>query len=79
MELFEDDLEKEKHYSDVLWMGLDRSDDGKVEAEMEAILNEYEQIGSDLGIMINCRSLAYDPSTLTRWMIGEDKAQVKRT
>lgn len=79
MELFEDDLEKERHYSDVLWMGLDGSDDGKVEAETEAILKEYEQIGSDLGIMTNCKSLAYDPSTLTRWMIEEDKAQVKST
>ncbi|XP_068649727.1 phosphatidylinositol-3-phosphatase SAC1 isoform X1 [Aristolochia californica] len=76
-EILQNDPEKEKHYSDVLWMGLDSIDDGKIEAEMQAALKEYDQIGSDLGIVSSCKTLTEDPSRLTRWMIGEEKFHMK--
>ncbi|XP_058089828.1 phosphatidylinositol-3-phosphatase SAC1 isoform X2 [Magnolia sinica] len=75
MEPFKHDPEKEKHYSDALCMGLDGADDALIEAEMEAALKEYDQIGADLGIVPTCKSLAGDPSRLTRWIIGEEKMQ----
>lgn len=77
MEPFQNDTEKEKHYAEVLQMGtIDIVDDPVVEEEMEAALQEYNQIGSDLGIIpTSCKSLAEDPSWLTRWIIGEEKVQ----
>ncbi|XAR57485.1 hypothetical protein NMG60_11025646 [Bertholletia excelsa] len=70
---FQDDAEKEKYYADILQMGMNGClDDMEVEAEMEAALNEYEQIGADLGIVPKtCKFLAEDPSQLTRLIIGE--------
>lgn len=75
MEPFQDDTEKEKHYADVLSMGMiDCMDDAAMEAEMETALKEYEQIGADLGIFPKtCKAFAWDPSQLTRWMIGEER------
>ncbi|KAJ4966160.1 hypothetical protein NE237_018009 [Protea cynaroides] len=77
LELFEYDPEKEKHYSDLLRMGsVGNADDAAVEAEMEAALKEYDQIGADLGIVpTTCKFLAEDPSRLTRWIIGEEKVR----
>ncbi|XP_042491658.1 phosphatidylinositol-3-phosphatase SAC1 isoform X1 [Macadamia integrifolia] len=77
LEPFEHDPEKEKHYSDLLRMGsVDSADDAAVEAEMEAALKEYDQIGADLGIVPStCKYLAEDPSRLTRWIIGEEKVR----
>lgn len=77
MEPFQHDLEREKHYADVVRMNIiDVVDDAAVEAEMEAALKEYHQIGADLGIIpMSCKSFAEDPSQLTRWIIGEEKAQ----
>eukprot|EP00262_Sarcandra_glabra_P009050 TRINITY_DN23035_c0_g1_i1.p1 TRINITY_DN23035_c0_g1~~TRINITY_DN23035_c0_g1_i1.p1 ORF type:complete len:224 (+),score=50.49 TRINITY_DN23035_c0_g1_i1:81-674(+) len=75
MEPFQHDFEKEKHYSDVFNMGLDEAGDSLIEAEMEAALKEYNLIGADLGIVPTCKSLADDPSRLTRWIIGEEKMQ----
>ncbi|KAJ6757892.1 POLYPHOSPHOINOSITIDE PHOSPHATASE [Salix koriyanagi] len=77
MEPFEHDLEKEKHYADVLRMNtIDVVDDSDVEAEMEAALKDYERIGADLGILpMSCKSFATDPSWLTRWIIGEEKVE----
>lgn len=74
-EPFEDDLEKEMHYADILRMNsIDIIDDAAVEAEMEAALKEYSQIGSDLGIIpLSCKSLSEDPSWVTRWIIGDEK------
>lgn len=76
MEPFQDDFEKEKHYSEVLRMNtLDVVDDAAVELEMAATLKEYDQIGADLGIIpMSCRSFG-DPCQLTRWMVGEEKLQ----
>ncbi|XP_010921635.1 phosphatidylinositol-3-phosphatase SAC1 isoform X2 [Elaeis guineensis] len=73
MDPFEHDPEKEKHYADALRMGLDSADDALIEAEMEAALKEYDQIGADLGIASSCKALAEDPNRLTRWIIGEEK------
>uniref|UniRef100_A0A5B7BQR1 Putative phosphoinositide phosphatase SAC1 n=1 Tax=Davidia involucrata TaxID=16924 RepID=A0A5B7BQR1_DAVIN len=77
MEPFQNDPEKEKHYADVLRMGtVNGVDDTVVEAEMEAALKEYDQIGADLGIVPRtCKFMAEDPSQLTRWIIGEDRMQ----
>ncbi|KAJ6693649.1 hypothetical protein OIU85_004429 [Salix viminalis] len=77
MDPFEHDLEKEKHYADVLRMNtIDVVDDSDVEAEMEAALKDYERIGADLGILpMSCKSFATDPSWLTRWIIGEEKVE----
>ncbi|KAF9601445.1 hypothetical protein IFM89_020212 [Coptis chinensis] len=79
IEFFQDDPEKEKHYSDVLCIdGIDGMDDSVIAAEMEAALKEYDQIGADLGIVSStCRYLAEDPSRLTRWIIGEEKMQTR--
>ncbi|XP_020094126.1 phosphoinositide phosphatase SAC1 [Ananas comosus] len=77
MDPFEHDSEKEKHYAEALYVGLDSADyDARVEAEMEAALKEYEIIGSDLGIVPSCKALAEDPTRLTRWIIGEEKVQL---
>lgn len=77
IEPFQNDREREKHYADALHMGtINILDDAAVEAEMEAALKEYDQIGSDLGsIPTACKSFAEDPSWLTRWIIGEEKVQ----
>ncbi|XP_077213252.1 phosphoinositide phosphatase family protein [Tasmannia lanceolata] len=75
MEPFQHDPEQEKHYSDLLCMGLDGVDDAVIKAEMEASLKEYDQIGSNLGIIPTCKSLADDSSRLTRLIIGEEKMQ----
>ncbi|KAK9271414.1 hypothetical protein L1049_027004 [Liquidambar formosana] len=74
MEPFQNDPEREEHYADALCMGTnDGMDDAGIEAEMEAALKEYDQIGADLGIIPTCKSFAEDPSRLTRWIIGEEK------
>lgn len=77
MEPFQHDLEREKHYGDLLQINtIDLVDDAAVEAEMAAALKEYDLIGSDLGIFpVSCKSFTEDPSRLTRWIIGEDKPQ----
>lgn len=77
IEPFKNDGEMEKHYADALHTGtIDIGDDAAVEVEMEAALEEYDQIGSDLvSIPASCKSLAEDPSWLTRWIIGEEKVQ----
>jgi hypothetical protein len=78
LETFMDDPEKEKHYTDVLHMNtIDVVHDDAIEAEMEAALKEYNQIGADLGMFTtSCRkSLAKDSGQVTKWIIGEDKFQ----
>ncbi|KAJ7949684.1 Phosphoinositide phosphatase family protein [Quillaja saponaria] len=77
MEPFPNDPEREKHYADALRMGIvNIVDDADVEAEMKAALEEYDQVGADLGISpASCKSFARDPSWLTRWIIGEEKVQ----
>ncbi|TQD91947.1 hypothetical protein C1H46_022463 [Malus baccata] len=77
IEPFKNDGEMEKHYADALHMGtINIVDDAAVEVEMEAALKEYDQISSDLGsIPASCKSLAEDPSWLTRWIIGEEKVE----
>lgn len=47
---FGHDAEKEQYYSDALCQVLKGRKDESVESEMEDALNEYEKIGSDLGI-----------------------------
>lgn len=77
MEPFQQDPDKEKHYADVLSVNmLDAVDNTDFEAEMEAALNESEQIGADLGIIpAACKSFVEDPSRLTRWIIGEERVE----
>uniref|UniRef100_A0A2P2KSW8 Phosphoinositide phosphatase SAC1 n=2 Tax=Rhizophora mucronata TaxID=61149 RepID=A0A2P2KSW8_RHIMU len=73
MEPFQRDLETEMHYADVLHANtIDVVDDIAVEAEMEAALKEYDQIGADLGILpMSCKAFAKDRSQLTRLITGE--------
>lgn len=77
MEPFQNDTEREKHYAEVLCVGMiDIVDDAVVLEEMEEALQEYNQIGADLGIIPTaCKSSAEDPSWLTRWIIGDEKVQ----
>ncbi|XP_030468029.2 phosphatidylinositol-3-phosphatase SAC1 [Syzygium oleosum] len=72
---FQNDVEMENHYAEVLRMGrVDLVDDPAVEAEMASALEEYNQIGSDLGIIpTSCKFFAEDPSHLTRWILGDEK------
>ncbi|KAL5729842.1 Phosphoinositide phosphatase sac1 [Ranunculus cassubicifolius] len=68
VELFGDDPEKERHYSELLCVNEGRD----VEGEMEAALKEYDEIGADLGMYsLTCKFMAEDPARLTRWIIGE--------
>ncbi|RLN03685.1 hypothetical protein C2845_PM13G00620 [Panicum miliaceum] len=76
MDPFEHDPEKEWHYAEALSVDLDISNDARVEAEMQAALDDYQIIGSDLSIIPSCRALAEDPSHLTRWIIGDEKLRV---
>lgn len=75
MEPFQNDLEKEQYYADLLGVStVDCIDDSAAEAEMEAAFKEYDRIGSDLGIFPkSCKALVVDPSQLTRWIVGEDR------
>ncbi|KAK4741049.1 hypothetical protein SAY87_024637 [Trapa incisa] len=77
VEPFQNDPERESHYAEALVVGsVDLEDDPTAEAEMAAALHEYDQIGSDLGIVgTSCRSFMEDPSRLTRWIIGDEKLQ----
>lgn len=75
MDPFEHDPEKEKHYANALCMGLDGMDEANIEAEMDAALREYDEIGADLGIVPSCKGFAEDSTRLTRWIIGEEKVQ----
>ncbi|KAL0437925.1 UNVERIFIED_CONTAM: Phosphoinositide phosphatase SAC1 [Sesamum latifolium] len=75
MEPFENDLEKEKYYADLLRVNMvDCMDDTAIEAEMETALNQYDRVGADLGVFPkSCSALVMDPSQLTRWILGEDR------
>ncbi|KAL3845648.1 hypothetical protein ACJIZ3_003051 [Penstemon smallii] len=75
MEPFENDIEKEKYYGELLRVNkVDCTDDTAVEAEMEAAVREYDRVGEDLGIFPkSCKALVSDPSQLTRWILGEDR------
>ncbi|KAK3003950.1 hypothetical protein RJ639_019226 [Escallonia herrerae] len=75
MEPFQHDPEKENYYADILRLGMtDGMDDAAVDAEMEAALKEYDQIGADLGIVpTSCKALSMDSCQLTRWIIGEER------
>ncbi|KAL3638707.1 Phosphoinositide phosphatase sac1 [Castilleja foliolosa] len=75
MEPFENDVEKEKYYEDLVSVNtIDCTDDTIIEAEMEAALKPYYQAGSDLGIFPkSCSAQIVDPSHLTRWILGEDR------
>ncbi|KAF2297358.1 hypothetical protein GH714_021886 [Hevea brasiliensis] len=55
MEPFQHDLEREEHYANILRLNtVDvMMDDATVEAEMEAALEQYSQVGADLGINTN--------------------------
>ncbi|KAL1533835.1 Phosphoinositide phosphatase sac1, variant 2 [Salvia divinorum] len=79
MEPFENDLEKEKYYGDLLRVNMvDCMDDGDtaIEEDMEAALNGCDRVSADLGVFPkSCSALVADPSQLTRWIIGEDRLQ----
>ncbi|GJN39890.1 hypothetical protein PR202_gb29040 [Eleusine coracana subsp. coracana] len=51
MDPFEHDPEKERHYAEVLSVDIDITNDARVEAEMQAALDDYQIIGSDLSII----------------------------
>ncbi|QCD89055.1 phosphoinositide phosphatase SAC1 [Vigna unguiculata] len=77
LELFQNDSEREQHYADALsTSSYEIVNDTSVAAEMEAALQEYDQVGADLGIIPrSCKFFAGDPSWLTRWLTGEEKLQ----
>lgn len=73
MEPFQNDLERERHYSQLLHIGeVGLWDDPAIEAEMAAALQEFDQIGADLGIY--GKSFVEDSSYLIRWIIGDEKS-----
>ncbi|XP_075494550.1 phosphatidylinositol-3-phosphatase SAC1-like isoform X1 [Primulina tabacum] len=74
-EPFQNDLEQEKYYTNILSVNMvDCIEDTAVETEMEAAVKEYDQAGADLGIFPKSyKALAVDPSQLTRWIIGEKR------
>jgi hypothetical protein len=76
MDPFEHDPEKERHYAEALSVDIDITNDARVEAEMQAALDDYQIIGSDLSIISTCGALPEDPSQLTRWIIGDEKLRV---
>lgn len=75
MEPFENDHELEQNSAEVLRMNtVDVMDIGEAETEMENALNEYAQIGGNLGIIpTQCKYFAGDPCWLARWLVGDDK------
>lgn len=74
LEPFENDMDREQHYADVVQQSMIENIDGAaIQAEMESAVKDYDQVASDLGIFPMCRSLAGDPSQLTRWIIGDEK------
>lgn len=75
MEPFQNDLEKEKYYAEILCGNMvDSMDDTSIEAEMDTALEEYNRVGADLGIFPkSCSAMVLDPSQLTRWILGEDR------
>lgn len=81
MEPFENDVEKERYYGDLLHVNMVDcvcmdDNDAAVEADMEAALNGFGHVSADLGIFPkSCSALVADPSQLTRWIIGEERLQ----
>ncbi|XP_051139563.1 phosphatidylinositol-3-phosphatase SAC1 isoform X1 [Andrographis paniculata] len=77
MEPFENDLEKEKYYADLLSLNMvDCMDHTASEASMMAALREYDRVGLDLGIFPkSCSARVLDPSQLTQWILGENQLQ----
>lgn len=77
MEPFDNnDHELEQNYAEVLRMNtVDVMDNiGEEGTEMEKALNEYAQIGTNLGIIpTQCKYFAGDPCWLSRWLVGDDK------
>jgi phosphatidylinositol 3,5-bisphosphate 5-phosphatase len=76
MDPFEHDPEKERRYAEALSVDIDITNDAQVEAEMQAALDDYHIIGSDLSMIPSWGALAVDPSQLTRWVIGDEKLRV---
>ncbi|KAH9326517.1 hypothetical protein KI387_006695, partial [Taxus chinensis] len=70
---FGHDAEKELYYSEALHQVIKGVDDTSVVSEMEAALNEYYEIGRDLGTIIPSKSVLEDPTSVTRWILGEEK------
>ncbi|KAL5222739.1 hypothetical protein ABZP36_027452 [Zizania latifolia] len=54
MDPFEHDPEKERHYAEALCVDIGITNDARVEAEMQAAVDDYQIIGSDLSIIPPC-------------------------
>ncbi|KAH7685250.1 SAC domain-containing protein [Dioscorea alata] len=77
MEPFDHDPAKEKHYADALSMGLgNMDDDAHVEAEMEAALRDFDDVGADLGISCSAKALVNNSILSSRWTLGKEKVPV---
>ena len=77
MEPFDHDPAKEKHYADALSMGLGNiNDDALVEAEMEAALRDFDEVGADLGISCSAKALVNTSILLSRLTLREEKVPV---
>ncbi|XP_057841139.1 phosphatidylinositol-3-phosphatase SAC1 [Cryptomeria japonica] len=70
---FGQDAEKELYYSEALHQVIKDVNDTSVVSEMEAALNEYNEIGRDLGTIIPSKLVLEDPTSVTRWILGEEK------
>ena len=60
-------------YEESLNVVFDDEYEKRIESEMAAVLNEVDQIGSDLVLITSNRMQEVDSSRLTRWLIGEEK------
>lgn len=77
MEPFDHDPAKEKHYADALSMGLgNMGDDALVEAEMEAALRDFDDVGADLGISCSATAFVNNSILSSRWTLGKEKVSV---
>uniref|UniRef100_M4E6W9 Uncharacterized protein n=1 Tax=Brassica campestris TaxID=3711 RepID=M4E6W9_BRACM len=76
MEPFDNDHELQQNSAEVLRMNtvdVMDTEEEEEETEMEKALNEYAQIGSNLGIIqTQCKYFAGDPCWPSRWRVGDD-------
>ncbi|XP_078152717.1 phosphoinositide phosphatase family protein isoform X2 [Carex rostrata] len=72
-DIFGHDHELERMYEESLNVVFDDEYEKRVESEMAAVLNDVDQIGSDLVLITSNRMQEVDSSRLTRWLIGEEK------
>ncbi|KAJ1694472.1 hypothetical protein LUZ63_011170 [Rhynchospora breviuscula] len=71
-DIFGHDYELECMYEKTLTVVFDDEYEKRVQSEMTGVLNDIDQIGSDLGLITSNRMTEVDSSRLTQWLIGEE-------